>query len=84
MPVLAKFYGVVIKMYYIQAEHNPPHVHAEYNEYAAEIDIRNNEVLKGKLPPRALKLVQEWITLHREELIAVWETQVFKEIQPLE
>lgn len=84
MPVLSRFYGLVIKMYFIQAEHNPPHIHAEYNEFVAEIDIRNGKVLKGHLPPRALAMVCEWLILHRDELLHIWETQVFKEIQPLD
>ena len=30
MPVLARFYGIVIRMYFLGSEHNPPHVHAIY------------------------------------------------------
>lgn len=33
MPVISKFYGIVIKMYFRQKEHNPPHIHAFYGEY---------------------------------------------------
>ena len=32
MPVIARFYGMVIKMYFRQSEHNPPHIHAIYGE----------------------------------------------------
>ena len=39
MPVLARFYGIIIRMYFQQAEHNPPHIHAIYNGYSAIIDI---------------------------------------------
>lgn len=28
MPVLSRFYGIIIRMYFQQAEHNPPHIHA--------------------------------------------------------
>ena len=42
------------------------------------------DVLEGYLPPKALALVQEWITVHRDELKEVWETQNFKDIAPLE
>ena len=38
MPVLARFYGIVIKMYFLQGEHNPPHIHAIYNDDVAAID----------------------------------------------
>jgi hypothetical protein len=33
MPVISRFYGIVIKMYFRKKEHNPPHVHALYGEY---------------------------------------------------
>lgn len=32
MPVISRFHGIVIKMFFIQAEHNPPHIHAPYKE----------------------------------------------------
>jgi hypothetical protein len=54
-------------------EHSPPHFHAEYGEFRAEIDIQTLEVLAGKLPRRALELVQDWAELHRGELLSDWE-----------
>ena len=42
------------------------------------------EVLEGYLPPKALAMVQEWISLHKNELLEIWETQDFKKIEPLE
>lgn len=41
MPVLARFYGIIIRMYFLQSEHNPPHIHAIYNEDVAAIDFIN-------------------------------------------
>ena len=84
MPVLSRFYGIIIRMYFLQSEHNPPHIHAIYNEDMAAIDFMTGEVLEGYLPPKALALVGEWITIHREELKEIWETQDFKKIAPLE
>ena len=43
MPVLARFYGIIIRMYFQQAEHNPPHFHALYGEEIAVIEIRTGE-----------------------------------------
>lgn len=83
MPVLARFYGIVIKMYFLQGEHNPPHIHAIYNEDAASIDYMTGDVLDGYLPPKALKMVREWISLNREEIQKIWETQEFKALPPL-
>ena len=71
-------------MYFLQKEHNPPHIHAIYNDDVAAIDFMTGNVLEGYLPPKALSMVQEWIGLHRSELKEIWETQDFKSILPLE
>ena len=84
MPVIARFYGVVIKMYFRQSEHNPPHIHTIYGEYVGAIDIRTSDMLEGDLPKRALKMVQEWVSQHERELMNMWETQEFTELPPLE
>ncbi len=84
MPVISRFYGVIIKMYFSQSEHNPPHLHAIYGDYMGAIDIRTGEMIEGDLPNRALKMVKEWTSLHREELMKIWETQEFTEITPLD
>lgn len=85
MPELSRFYGVVIKMYFQQSEHNPPHVHALYdNTYMGAIDIQTLELMEGDLPARALRMVREWIELHREELLHIWKTQEFAHLPPLE
>lgn len=59
MPVISRFYGVIIKMYFSQSEHNPPHLHAIYGDYMGAIDIRTGEMIEGDLPNRALKMVKE-------------------------
>lgn len=84
MPVLSRFYGIIIRMYFLQGEHNPPHIHAIYNEDVASIDFMNGTVLEGHLPQKAMSMVMEWIALHRDELKEIWETQNFKQISPLE
>ena len=84
MPVLSRFYGIVIRMYFMQSEHNPPHIHALYNDDVAAINIITGEVIEGALPPKALAMVKEWIELHKNELKEIWETQDFKTIPPLE
>ena len=84
MPVLSRFYGIIMRMYFQQAEHNPPHVHAIYGEEMAAVDIRTGEVMEGNLPPKALALVREWIGLNRDDLLKMWDTQEFKQLSPLE
>lgn len=83
MPTLSNFYGIIIKMYFQQSEHNPPHIHAVYGEYIGTINVLTNELIEGDLPTRALNLVQEWVKLHQKELIDIWNTQEFKKIKPL-
>jgi len=58
MPVLARFYGIIIRMYFLAKEHNPPHIHALYGEDVAAVDIQTGEVLDGHLPPKALDMVR--------------------------
>ncbi len=84
MPTLSRFYGIVIRMYFLQSEHNPPHIHAIYNEDVAAIDFMTGQVLEGYLPKKAMDMVQEWIELHKDELMHIWKTQEFKSISPLE
>lgn len=84
MPVLSRFYGIIIRMYFLQKEHNPPHIHAIYGEHMGAITIADGKILEGDLPGKALELVREWIEQHREELLTIWETQEFKQISPLE
>ena len=59
MPVISGFYGIIIRMYFQQSEHNPPHIHAIYGENMAAININSGEVLEGELPPKALAMVCE-------------------------
>lgn len=84
MPVLSSFYGITIKMYFRQTEHNPPHFHASYAGYNAIISINDLKVLDGKLPPKAMLLVSEWTVMNRDKLIEIWNTQNFEKIAPLE
>ena len=71
MPRISSFYGIVITMYF--DDHVPPHFHARYVEYEAQVSIAEGEVLHGSLPRRVLTLVREWSGLHREELMANWD-----------
>ena len=83
MPVLSRFNGIIIRMYFQQAEHNPPHIHAIYNEDVAAVCINDLKVLEGSLPPKILSMVQKWISLHQKELLQIWETQNFIKLPPL-
>jgi len=86
MPTISAFYGILIQMFW--QEHAPPHFHALYGEFEVLIDIRTLETTRGALPRRALSLVLEWASLHREELMENWRLCETKrnpnKISPLE
>lgn len=83
MPEIARFYGIIIKMFFMQKEHNPPHIHAIYGEYVSAIDINSFEVIEGDLPNKALLLVREWMKINQKDLLEMWNTQQFRELPPL-
>ena len=70
------------------SDHHPPHFHAIYGQYEAEIVIESSGLLKGKLPVRALSLVKEWAEKYRSQLLQDWELarrhEELKQIPPLE
>ena len=86
MPQVSRFFGIVISMFY--DEHNPPHFHAFYGEFTAEIGVNDLNVLVGKLPSRVLGLVIEWASLHKEELLDNWKKiengELIEKIAPLD
>lgn len=53
MPTLSMFYGIIIRMYFAQGEHPPPHFHVYYAEHKATVDIRTCEVIEGHLPGKS-------------------------------
>lgn len=71
MPEISVFFGIKVTMYY--DDHNPPHFHAEYNEYKVLVDIVKGRVLKGVFPSKQLKYVIAWADIHEEELMNNWE-----------
>jgi hypothetical protein len=81
MPEIARFYGIVIKVFF--GDHAPPHFHAIYGEYNALVSIESLEIIEGDLPSRAQKLVLEWATLYQQDLLQMWNTQEFRKLPPL-
>ncbi|MBB4285756.1 hypothetical protein GGD88_001476 [Roseospira goensis] len=82
------FYGILVSMYVLDTDkHHLPHIHVRYNEFKAVLGIPEGEVLDGGLPRRQMKLVQAWIELRRDELMADWtlasEGQTPFKIDPL-
>ncbi|MBU0700411.1 DUF4160 domain-containing protein [bacterium] len=68
---------VTIYLYFIDnKQHNAPHIHARYQEHEVVVLISDGELLEGNLPKPKMKLLQAWIELHKDELIADWEIAV--------
>jgi Domain of unknown function (DUF4160) len=85
MPRISAFFGIIIRMYY--DEHNPPHLHAEFQGNGAVLDFQGN-VMRGDLRSRtALRLLRDWIDLRVMELEEDWELaragRDLNEIEPL-
>jgi Domain of unknown function (DUF4160) len=74
MPVISYFFGIYIRMY--NDDHNPPHFHVDYQWQQAQFAIETGELLAGKLPSKAVKLVREWAKDHQQELRENWELAV--------
>jgi hypothetical protein len=88
MPIISMFYGVIIRLYLMDnKEHFTPHIHAIYAEFEASISIDDGSLIAGDLPRKQLRMVQAWIEIHKDELIADWSLAVIGEqpykIEPL-
>ena len=75
-------------MYYSDnKQHNLPHIHVEFNEFKAIVKLPSGKIIEGELPSKKMKLVQAWITIHEDELMADWKLAVRGEaifkIEPL-
>lgn len=86
MPEISRFFGITIRLYY--GEHSPPHFHAQYGEHRAVVEILTLTIFGGQIPPRAMGMVIEWASLHREALLDLWQRaanrQSLYKVPPLE
>ncbi|MFA5214671.1 DUF4160 domain-containing protein [Sulfuricurvum sp.] len=88
MPTISMFYGIVVMIfYYDNKQHNLPHIHVRYQDSKAIFCIDTAEMLEGDLPNKQKRLVQAWMEIHKDELIADWELAISGEqpykIEPL-
>lgn len=85
MPIISRFFGIVIYMYW--KDHAPPHFHAKYGDDEIVVEIRTGNV-SGSMSNRAIKLIHEWRELHKDDLLRDWELSEQKKalfaIDPLE
>jgi hypothetical protein len=71
MPTIAWFYGIAIRMYC--NDHNPPHFHAPYGRAKAILRISDGEIIAGRLPPTAARLLKDWAIARQQELEHNWK-----------
>ena len=80
MPTISLFYGIVVMMLYRDTDrHHLPHIHVRYADHKASIAIEDGRIIEGDFPVRQLKLVQAWVEIHREDLMADWALAVVGE-----
>jgi len=71
MPAISMFYGIIIRMMFLDTQkHHLPRLHLEYQEMEAVVSLPDGELLEGNVPAKKLKLVQAWINIHEDELMA--------------
>lgn len=83
MPTICRFSGIKIRMYFGDSEHNPPHIHAVYNEYMGSFDLYTFEMTKGKMPQPEQKKIEEWLKANQKTLLEMWEKQILIKLPPL-
>ncbi|MCD4695056.1 MAG: DUF4160 domain-containing protein [Bacteroidales bacterium] len=88
MPSISAFYGIIVYMYFMDnKQHKLPHIHVKYQEYEVVVSIPEGDTLEGSIPIPKMKLLQAWIEIHKDELVANWELAVSGEqpykIEPL-
>ncbi len=77
MPTISMFYGIVVYLYFYDNErHHLPHIHAKFQGQDASFSIVDGTLLAGGIPDGKTKLVQAWIEIHREALLADWDLAV--------
>ena len=52
-------------------DHNPPHFHVWYGDLKAIVTIEDG-IVKGEMPQRALKMIFDWLEVHKVELLLDW------------
>lgn len=82
MPVISRFYGIIITIYY--KDHLPPHFHAKYGEQVGVFSISDLKLMEGNLPKRVISMILEWAFEHREKLMENWKLAIdYKPLFPI-
>ncbi len=71
MPEVARFHGIIIRMYY--DDRHQPHFHAYFGEYAALFSIEPPALYEGAMPRRQQNIILGWAEVHQQELLENWQ-----------
>lgn len=80
MPVLSRFCGITIKMYFRQSEHNPPHIHATYQDEVGLFSLEDGDMFEGDMQVKHQQKIKAFIKKYSENLFYMWETQQFNNL----
>ncbi|MEW6686125.1 MAG: DUF4160 domain-containing protein [Candidatus Edwardsbacteria bacterium] len=85
MPIISRFFGIIIYIFW--RDHSPPHFHAKYGDDEITVEIERG-IINGSMSKRAIKMIQEWREIHKAELLNDWTLAEQKKalfpIKPLE
>jgi hypothetical protein len=85
MPVISKFYGIVIRV--LRARDLTAQFHAIYGDTELVVNIWPLAVIQGDAPNRVREMVLEWAAQHQQELLSAWNRCQFGQapmpIEPL-
>lgn len=71
MPVISKFYGIVIRMLFIRPF--VAHFHAIYGNFELIVGVAPLRIIQGDAPGRVRDMVLEWAAQHQQELLQAWD-----------
>jgi hypothetical protein len=57
-------------------QHHLPHIHVKYNDSESVFSIPDGDLLEGSIPANKIKLVNAWIELRQEDLMAEWSLAI--------
>ena len=81
MSAISMFYGLIIYLYFKDnRQHKLPHIHVKYQEHEVVVQIPDGYVLAGSIPKSKMKLLQAWIEIHADEIMADWELALAGEL----
>jgi hypothetical protein len=73
VPTISRFYGIAVQTYFDDHDPPTPTTNAAYGDDRAVIGIQDLAILEGDLPPKAIGLVMQWASAHRNELLKEWD-----------